>query len=136
MPITWTQEADIQLLLGLLDQFKESNFKIDYKKLAEFMGRDVTACAVLNHIIKLRKKIEGDAASAASPVASKRKSVAEAKTRKKGKGKIFESGMEDGEEVSLKKRKIDSDEDVLVKQEYVKEEVVGEQGWIKIEEED
>lgn len=59
MPITWTAEADAkvpnhhnplpithqliitiqtQLLLGFLDQCKDANFKLDYNKLAAYVG--------------------------------------------------------------------------------------------------
>ncbi|KAB8260988.1 hypothetical protein BDV32DRAFT_148859 [Aspergillus pseudonomiae] len=86
MPITWTPEADAKLLLGFVDQFKDANFKPDYNKLAAHMGPDVTACAVLNHIIRLRRMVakEDGHAAASTPAASPSKSKS---TTPKGKAK-------------------------------------------------
>ncbi|QMW42673.1 hypothetical protein G4B11_006043 [Aspergillus flavus] len=82
MPITWTAEADAKLLLGFLDQCKDANFKLDYNKLAAYVG------PVVNHVIRLRKLIaqEGGGSAASTPVTSPAKSKSTPK--RKGAGVV------------------------------------------------
>ncbi|QMW30620.1 hypothetical protein G4B84_006001 [Aspergillus flavus NRRL3357] len=83
MPITWTAEADAKLLLGFVDQCKDANFKLDYNKLAAYVG------PVVNHVIRLRKLIaqEGGGSAASTPVTSPAKSKSTPKRKGAGVAK-------------------------------------------------
>ncbi|KAL4915000.1 hypothetical protein BDW62DRAFT_204089 [Aspergillus aurantiobrunneus] len=76
MPMNWTSEANAKLFLGVLEQLKEQNVKLNYSKLAEYMGPehaqltrlglDGAECshrAIDNQIIKLKKQAAGGSAS-------------------------------------------------------------------------
>ncbi|KAL4919852.1 hypothetical protein BDW62DRAFT_199573 [Aspergillus aurantiobrunneus] len=58
MPMNWNAEADAKLFLGVLNQLKDAKLKLDYNKLAEFMGTDCLPGAVHNRIVRLRRKAE------------------------------------------------------------------------------
>ncbi|OJJ62095.1 hypothetical protein ASPSYDRAFT_129001 [Aspergillus sydowii CBS 593.65] len=72
MPMIWNAEADAKLFLGVLNQVKDANVKLDCKKLADFMGPDCIAGAVQNRLVRLKKKAEADMGGSvsASPAAA------------------------------------------------------------------
>ncbi|KAE8140546.1 hypothetical protein BDV38DRAFT_280045 [Aspergillus pseudotamarii] len=131
MPITWTPEADAKLLLGFLEQCKDANFKPDYNKLAAHVGPDVTACAVANHIVRLRKMLAKEArvSAASTPATSPTKSMSTPKGKVKGGGVVKtptkiakrkikrESEMEDGDESDMSVQVV-----IQVKKEYKNDE--------------
>ncbi|OGM48689.1 hypothetical protein ABOM_001961 [Aspergillus bombycis] len=92
MPITWTPEADVKLFIGVLNQCRDVNFKPDCEKLAAHMGPDVTACAINNRIIRLRRMVakEDGGSAARTPAASPAKSKS---TTPKGRGKGKGAGV-------------------------------------------
>ncbi|PYI02462.1 hypothetical protein BO78DRAFT_390210 [Aspergillus sclerotiicarbonarius CBS 121057] len=51
----WTAEANSKLFVGVLDQIR-GKLKLDYDALAVHMGSDCTACAVEQHIVKLKRQ--------------------------------------------------------------------------------
>ncbi|KAL2830872.1 hypothetical protein BDW59DRAFT_158307 [Aspergillus cavernicola] len=59
MPMSWNAEADAKLLLAVLNQVKDAKLKLDYVKIAQFMGSDCIPGAVQNRIVRLRRKAEG-----------------------------------------------------------------------------
>ncbi|KAE8323826.1 hypothetical protein BDV39DRAFT_208492 [Aspergillus sergii] len=113
MPITWTAEADAKLLLGFLDQCKDANFKLDYNKLAAYVGPDVTACAVVNHVIRLRKMIakEGGDSAANTPVTSPAKSKSTPK--RKGAGIVKTPSKIVKREIKREREMVDGDENMM-----------------------
>ncbi|KAL4803392.1 hypothetical protein BDV18DRAFT_162956 [Aspergillus unguis] len=76
MPMVWTPEANnkvflpenhrsqdhptdlanLQILLGILQQHQERNFKIDYAQLTKYMGPECTKRSLENQISKLKKQ--------------------------------------------------------------------------------
>ncbi|RDW76824.1 uncharacterized protein DSM5745_06816 [Aspergillus mulundensis] len=64
MPMTWTPEANAKLFLGVLEQLRETNVKLSYKRLAEYMGADCTPKSIDNQMQKLRKQAGAGAAAA------------------------------------------------------------------------
>ncbi|KAL4784218.1 hypothetical protein BJX76DRAFT_357294 [Aspergillus varians] len=58
MVMTWNSETDAQLFLGVLYQLRDAKVKLDYEKLAQFMGPECIAGAVQNRIVRLKKKVE------------------------------------------------------------------------------
>ncbi|KAE8318150.1 hypothetical protein BDV41DRAFT_572153 [Aspergillus transmontanensis] len=113
MPITWTAEADAKLLLGFLYQCKDANFKLDYNKLAAYVGPDVTACAVVNHVIRLRKMIakEGGDSAASTPVTSPAKSKSTPK--RKGAGIVKTPSKIVKREIKREREMVDEDENMM-----------------------
>ncbi|OOF99278.1 hypothetical protein ASPCADRAFT_2701 [Aspergillus carbonarius ITEM 5010] len=51
----WTADANAKLFIGVLDQMR-GKLKLDYEVLAAHMGSDCTACAVEQHIVKLKRQ--------------------------------------------------------------------------------
>ncbi|KAE8154610.1 hypothetical protein BDV25DRAFT_135778 [Aspergillus avenaceus] len=107
MPITWTAETDAKLFLGFLAQCRSENFKPDYEKLAAHMGPEVTACAIQNRIIRLRRMVEDKAGSESAPTTpAKRKPGRPPKSATPTPKKVKEEGH--GVEVQIvKKEKMD-----------------------------
>ncbi|RAL01236.1 uncharacterized protein BO80DRAFT_444682 [Aspergillus ibericus CBS 121593] len=60
----WTAEANSKLFVGVLDQMR-GKLKLDYEALAAHMGSDCTACAVEQHIVKLKRQANSFSAGAA-----------------------------------------------------------------------
>ncbi|KAE8388707.1 hypothetical protein BDV23DRAFT_185182 [Aspergillus alliaceus] len=117
MPMSWTPEANAHLLLGIVDELKDANFKLNYRALAAHMGPEVTACAVENQISKLRKKFDGSTSASATPASTptKRKRTVQPKTpTKKGASKA-KAAVDDGDETV-------SEEETPAKKVVVKEE--------------
>ncbi|KAL2830970.1 hypothetical protein BJY01DRAFT_254468 [Aspergillus pseudoustus] len=96
MPMIWSAEANVQLLVGMLAQLKDQSVKLDYKQLAEHMGSECNAKSVMNQFTKLKKQAaeiptdaagkgnaEGDQAGT-SAAASEAKPAAPKKRRAKG----------------------------------------------------
>ncbi|KAA8650974.1 hypothetical protein EYZ11_011064 [Aspergillus tanneri] len=118
MPMNWNSEADAKLFLGVLAQFDGSKPKLDFEKLAQYMGSDCTACAVQNRVVRLRRMVES-ADSSTTPTSTpsstprKRKGAAAPKTPTK-KSKVVENTADesDNEKILLKamiKKEIDGD---------------------------
>ncbi|KAL4872548.1 hypothetical protein BDV12DRAFT_193266 [Aspergillus spectabilis] len=63
MRMIWNAEADAKLLLGVLEQIKDAKIALDNKKLAEFMGPDCLPGAVVNRIVRLKRKGGAEGAS-------------------------------------------------------------------------
>ncbi|KAJ0426881.1 hypothetical protein BJY00DRAFT_306874 [Aspergillus carlsbadensis] len=91
MPMNWTPEKNAKLFLGVLEQGKEQNLKLNYKRLAEYMGPDCTWKAIENQIAKLKKNASagpdpnGQSASAPStPAATPKKRGAGSTPAKSG----------------------------------------------------
>ncbi|KAB8076584.1 hypothetical protein BDV29DRAFT_154602 [Aspergillus leporis] len=118
MPFTWTREADAKLFLGFLEQWKDAKIRIDYEKLAAVMGSGVTACAVQNHIIRLRQVAEGlDSKTSPTATPAKRKAGQMPKTPSK-KLKVEVGSRAEGEETPTKKGNVflKKEEDVVKKE--------------------
>ncbi|KAL3452771.1 hypothetical protein BJX65DRAFT_302676 [Aspergillus insuetus] len=113
MPITWTPEKNAKLFLGVLEQGKEQNLKLNYKRLAEFMGPDCTWKAIEGQIAKLKKNAtaghdsnEQAASAPSTPAATPKKHAASgtpAKSRspqkKTKKAKVAENNTDHDSEV-------------------------------------
>ncbi|KAL2860093.1 hypothetical protein BJX68DRAFT_261064 [Aspergillus pseudodeflectus] len=56
MPMIWSPEANVKLLVGMLAQLKDQSVKLDYKKLAEHMGPECTTRSITNQFTKLKKQ--------------------------------------------------------------------------------
>ncbi|OJJ59182.1 hypothetical protein ASPSYDRAFT_105027, partial [Aspergillus sydowii CBS 593.65] len=67
MPMNWTAEANAKLLLGVLDQLKEMNVKLNYQKLATHMGSECNKKSIENQLGKLRKMAGGDSNNNSAP---------------------------------------------------------------------
>ncbi|KAF7592349.1 hypothetical protein BBP40_000332 [Aspergillus hancockii] len=105
--------CNLQLLVGFLDQYKDANIRIDYKRLATHMNSGVTACAVQNRIVRLRKtadKLDGKSSPTATP--SKRKASQAPKTPTK-KTKV-EMDSEGEEETPTRKRVVKKEEKMKI----------------------
>ncbi|KAL4803393.1 hypothetical protein BDV18DRAFT_162957 [Aspergillus unguis] len=113
MGMNWTPEANVKLLLGILEQLKKENFKLSYQALAEQMGPDCSRQAIAHQICMLRKKsaaresgerpATGDADTPLTPAATpKKRRAAQAKNctpSKKAKG--AKQGKDDVEEMEI-----------------------------------
>lgn len=123
MPV-WNAESDAKLLLGVLAWLRDSKIKLDTEWLAKYMGEDCTACAINNHIVRIRRQVEGPTnenktpevtpKKAAAKTPSKRKAASTpGSARKKNKGKIMDS---DGDvNISpVKKEKVKVEDEVKV----------------------
>ncbi|KAL4890505.1 hypothetical protein BDV59DRAFT_204220 [Aspergillus ambiguus] len=82
MGITWNDQADARLLVGIVTT---TPAKLDFKALAEFMGPECTVSAIQHRIQRLREKAKahepGKSNSASSALATP-----EASPGKRGRG--------------------------------------------------
>ncbi|GES58708.1 AT hook motif protein [Aspergillus terreus] len=107
MGINWNEQADARLLVGVLTTTHQ---KLDYKALAEFMGRDCTVSAVQHRIQRLKEKIKmppsdsGSVSASATPTPT-------ASPAKRGRGRPKKNVAAVAEEPRAKKVK-GEDEDV------------------------
>ncbi|KAL2856448.1 hypothetical protein BJY01DRAFT_242783 [Aspergillus pseudoustus] len=60
MPMNWTPEKNTKLFLGVLEQAREQNLKLNHRRLAEYMGPDCTWKAIEGQIAKLKKQASQD----------------------------------------------------------------------------
>ncbi|OJJ01803.1 hypothetical protein ASPVEDRAFT_83327 [Aspergillus versicolor CBS 583.65] len=67
MPMNWTPEANAKLFLGVLDQLKEKNVKLDNERLAAYMGPECNKKSVENQFTKLRKMVGSDSNNKSAP---------------------------------------------------------------------
>ncbi|KAL3463881.1 hypothetical protein BJX64DRAFT_286842 [Aspergillus heterothallicus] len=70
MPMNWTPEQNAKLFLGVLEQGKEQSLKLNYKRLAEYMGPDCTWKAIEGQIAKLKKQAAHDPTEQSASAAS------------------------------------------------------------------
>ncbi|KAE8356627.1 hypothetical protein BDV28DRAFT_82779 [Aspergillus coremiiformis] len=57
MPMTWTDQADARLLVGII---LLHNFKIDHRALATFMGKDCSVSAIQHRIQRIKERVRND----------------------------------------------------------------------------
>lgn len=67
MGINWNEQADARLLVGVLSTTHQ---KLDYRALAEFMGKNCTVSAVQHRIKRLKEKIKTPPSDSGSASAS------------------------------------------------------------------
>ncbi|KAF7588796.1 hypothetical protein BBP40_005227 [Aspergillus hancockii] len=68
MPMTWTDQADARLLVGIINLH---NVKLDHKALAQFMGPECTPSAIQHRIQRLKEKVQSTtSADDAAPASS------------------------------------------------------------------
>ncbi|KAL4967812.1 uncharacterized protein BDV14DRAFT_197452 [Aspergillus stella-maris] len=97
--INWNADADAKLFLGVLAQLKDANLSLDYDKLAAFMGPGVVRGAIVNRIVRLKRKAESESGGVSA--------TATATENKNGDGDGNDN--DDGVSgVSPKKRKVQS----------------------------
>ncbi|CEL04863.1 hypothetical protein ASPCAL05987 [Aspergillus calidoustus] len=111
MPVNWTAEKNAKLFLGVLEQCKEQSLKLNYRRLAEYMGPDCTWKAIEGQIAKLKKNAavgqdpnEQSASAPSTPAATPRKRAAggtpakSGSPQKKKKAKSVENNTDDDSE--------------------------------------
>ncbi|KAL2787415.1 hypothetical protein BJX66DRAFT_341236 [Aspergillus keveii] len=112
MPMVWTAEKNAKLFLGVLEQGKEQNLKLNYRRLAEFMGPECTWKAIEGQIAKLKKNAtagqdanQQSASAPSTPAATPKKRAAGGTPKKSGspqkkqKAKAVESDADDDSDV-------------------------------------
>ncbi|KAL4782550.1 hypothetical protein BJX76DRAFT_358815 [Aspergillus varians] len=67
MPMTWNAEANAKLLLGIMEQLKEMDVKLNYPKLAAYMGPECSNRAIDHQLLKLKKMASGDSKGQSTP---------------------------------------------------------------------
>ncbi|BCS26685.1 uncharacterized protein APUU_51396S [Aspergillus puulaauensis] len=103
MPMNWTAEANAKLLLGVLDQLKETNVKLNYQKLADYMGSECNKKSIENQLSKLRKSAGSDSNNQSTPgtpatpggTPKKRRAPNSAKSTPSKKKKVVEKEEDD-----------------------------------------
>ncbi|KAI9367991.1 hypothetical protein BJX61DRAFT_546957 [Aspergillus egyptiacus] len=54
--MSWTPESNAKLLIGILQQLKDQNVKLNYQTLAEYMGPECNRKSIENQMTKLKKQ--------------------------------------------------------------------------------